>query len=399
MGHILLGDVAEVISGVTFKSSEASQRALSGYIPILRAGNIKTELDIQHDLMWVPADKVSTNQQLSPGDIVICMSSGSPKVVGKSAQLTNGFYGSVGAFCAIIRAGPQLLDSYLSYWLKSEMFLEWRDKQARGANIQNLRASQIRKIPLQIPDLNEQKRIAAILEKADRLRRLRRYARKLSDTFLQSVFLEMFGDPVRNLKGWPKENLSRLCNPDRGIKAGPFGSSLKKSMYSESGYRIYGQEQVIAGDLSIGDYYIDETLFEDMKSYEVRAGDVLISLVGSFGKTLVVPSDIKPGIINPRLLRVRPDSNVLNSIFLANLLENDFMQAYLMHISHGGTMGILNAGLLRKLEVIVPPIDVQNRYSMIMSEHNHLQSLQSESERQGEHLFQSLLHRAFQGEL
>ena len=76
--------------------------------------------------------------------------------------------------------------------------------------------------------------------------------------------------------------------------AGPFGSSLTKDKYSSSGYKIYGQEQVIADDFGIGDYYIPEKLFAELQRYEVLTGDVLVSCVGTFGKkpfqNLVSPS-------------------------------------------------------------------------------------------------------------
>ncbi|RVU45946.1 restriction endonuclease subunit S [Rubrivivax rivuli] len=87
------------------------------------------------------------------------------------------------------------------------------------------------------------------------------------------------------------------------IKAGPFGSALTKDQYVDSGYRVYGQEQVIPGDFSVGDYYITADKFAELRQYETRPGDILISCVGTFGKIALVPSGIEAGIINPRLLR------------------------------------------------------------------------------------------------
>ena len=150
-------------------------------------------------------------------------------------------------------------------------------------------------IPL--PPLPEQRRIADLLSRADRLRRLRRVGDELSDSLLQSVFLEMFGNPISNPKGWDVFYLAELCKSSNGIKAGPFGSSLKKEIYTKSGYRIYGQEQVIGGSFTIGDYYISKEMFEkDFKAYEVKPNDVLISLVGTFGKAIIVPKALESGI-------------------------------------------------------------------------------------------------------
>jgi len=93
------------------------------------------------------------------------------------------------------------------------------------------------------------------------------------------------------------------ANTENAIKAGPFGSSLTKACYEKSGYKIYGQEQVIKGDPTYGDYWISEEKFHELESCKVSPGDILISLVGTVGKVLILPDNCKPGIINPRLVK------------------------------------------------------------------------------------------------
>ena len=107
---------------------------------------------------------------------------------------------------------------------------------------------------------------------------------------------------------WEVKRLRFVVN---GMKAGPFGSALTKNMYTQSGYRVYGQEQVIPADFSIGDYFISEETFTAMRQYEVNAGDVLVSCVGTFGKIAVFPKGAQKGIINPRLIRMRPRAGVI----------------------------------------------------------------------------------------
>lgn len=271
--------------------------------------------------------------------------------------------------------------------------------RGRGATFAEVSTEIMETVWIPVPSLSEQQRIAAQLEEADRLRGKRRYARQLSSTFLQSVFLEMFGDPIRNPQRWDTELLENICQPRDGIKAGPFGSSLKKEFYSKSGVRIYGQEQVIAGDFTIGNYFISLEMFRDFRAYEVKPGDLLFSLVGSFGKVLIVPEGIERGIINPRLLKISPLPSRVDSIFLAQFIQHRIVQSELDRVSHGGTMGILNAGLLKQLRVIVPPVPLQLRFAAIVHRFERLRMQQREAERQAEHLFQTLLHRAFAGEL
>ena len=88
------------------------------------------------------------------------------------------------------------------------------------------------------------------------------------------------------------------------IKAGPFGSALRKQFYVSDGYKIYGQEQVISGDPDYGNYFIDTVKYEELKTCKIAPKDVLISLVGTVGKVLVLPDDCREGIINPRLIKI-----------------------------------------------------------------------------------------------
>ena len=142
------------------------------------------------------------------------------------------------------------------------------------------------------------------------------------------------------------------------IKAGPFGSSLTKATYVSNGYKVYGQEQVIRGDHLYGDYFIDRRKYLELESCAVRAGDILLSLVGTAGKLLVVPEGARPGIINPRLIRFSFDRSRINSRFFRFLFESEQVQARLARQAQGGTMGVLSAGNLRSFLVQLPsPIE------------------------------------------
>ncbi len=162
--RVPLGEVCDFIRGVTFKKAQASYEVRDDHVPVLRAGNINEVLDLEHDLIWVPCALVSEDQYLRTGDVVVCMSSGSPKVVGKSAMVIGAWHGTAGAFVGIIRPRECVSATYLSHWLRSPAFAEWRDSQARGANIQNLRWSQLAHVEIPLPPLSEQRRIAARLE-------------------------------------------------------------------------------------------------------------------------------------------------------------------------------------------------------------------------------------------
>lgn len=293
---------------------------------------------------------------------------------------------------------PELLHAkFLYHWLRRNR--PYLESLGNGATFKEVSKAVVSRIEIGLPLLSEQRRIADVLDRAEALRARRRAALAHVDTLTQSIFLEMFGDPATNPKGWPRLALTDAVVGKYGIKAGPFGSSLKKEDYTISGYRVYGQEQVIAGRFDIGDYYIGESKYQQLKSCAVKVGDLLVSLVGSFGKVLVVPPGIEPGIINPRLLKITPDHRLLTSGFLAAFLSLPIIQGQLARMSHGGTMGILNAGLLKQLAVVLPPLALQCDFGGRTHDVQKLKVAHRASLTELDALFASLQHRAFRGEL
>ncbi len=187
------------------------------------------------------------------------------------------------------------------------------------------------------------------------------------------------------------------------LKAGPFGSSLKKSFYVEEGYKIYGQEQVIAGDWTIGDYYVDEEKYIELENCAIKPRDVLISLVGTAGKVLILPGDIEKGLINPRLVKV----SLLENYYLPEFFKYYFESAYLKNIyglkSHGATMEILNLSIIRELPF--PLLTIKEQEEIIKEIESRLSVCENieanikEALEEAEALRQSILKKAFKGKL
>ena len=221
-----------------------------------------------------------------------------------------------------------------------------------------------------LPPLPEQREIAAILSSVDDVMEKTQAVIDQVQVVKRGLMQELLtrGLPGRHTRfkqteigeipeDWVVNRVGDLGQEGRpAVKAGPFGSSLKKSYYVPRGYRVYGQEQVLAGDLSIGDYYIDEERFGLLRSCEVRAGDVLMSLVGTFGEAIVVPSDAEPGIINPRLLRLSLDPRRILPEFFCHWLLSPGSRKLLGDAAQGGTMGVLNAGIVKNLSLGRPPL-------------------------------------------
>ena len=169
-------------------------------------------------------------------------------------------------------------------------------------------------------------------------------------------------------EGWSYKRLGELGTEKYpAVKAGPFGSSLKKEFYTRDGFKIYGQEQVISGDPHFGNYFINKEKFEELKSCSVKPGDILISLVGTIGRVLIIPKNARPGIINPRLLRISVAKDKVYELFLKYYLEDNSTKHKLLSWAQGGTMGVLNAEMLKNLSVPIPPLLEQKKIARILS--------------------------------
>lgn len=283
---------------------------------------------------------------------------------------------------------------YLMYYLNAKDLTKFITGSTRG----KLTKSALDSIQIPLPPLPIQKRIAEILDTADALRRKDEALLKKYDELAQAIFIDMFGDPVKNEKGWEENIIKNIASKEKhSIKAGPFGSSLKKEFYITTGYKIYGQEQVIADDFTIGDYYIDEERYLQLKSCTIKEGDILISLVGTYGKISVVPQDFEEGIINPRLMKITLNRNLFEPYFFKYLLQTKEMYNRISLFSRGGTMDIVNVGIISDVKIIVPPIVLQKKFV----ERLKLLSIQREliPNNVSTNLFNSLLQKAFNGEL
>jgi len=385
-----LGGLVSISGGGT--PSRNNNAYWGGNIPWATVKDLKdTTLSATQEKITAEGLSDSASNLIPAGSVIVATRMGLGKVAINTIDVT--INQDLKAFSCCADLEPR----YLLYFLLANA--SHLDSMGKGATVKGITLDVLKDLSVPLPPLPEQKRITAILDKADSIRRKRQEAVRLTEELLRSVFLDMFGDPVTNPKGWPKAKLSEVVKGKYGIKAGPFGSSLKKEDYTTSGYRIYGQEQVIAGRFDIGDYYIGERKFQQLKECEVAEGDLLVSLVGSFGKVLVVPSGIEPGIINPRLLKITPSRNLVTSIFLAAVIGNPSIQAAFGQMAHGGTMGILNVGLLKQLDVILPPLNLQHEFAKWLKIMKKLgDSLQFSVDSSGT-LFCSLIQRAFMGKL
>jgi type I restriction enzyme S subunit len=152
------------------------------------------------------------------------------------------------------------------------------------------------------------------------------------------------------------------------IKIGPFGSALKKEFLTKEGYKVYGQENVYERNMIIGDRFISAEHFRKLNSCEVKPGDFLISMMGTVGKCLIVPTYIKAGIMDSHLLRLRLEPSKLKAEFLAQLFQTRIISNQVKQLSVGGIMEGLSSKIIKLLQLPVPDIEEQTAIATFLSD-------------------------------
>lgn len=298
-----------------------------------------------------------------------------------------------------ILPNEQKLDrAYLWAYLLSPEFVSWASESVSGANLPRIDPKLLVDRPIPLPPLAEQRRIAAILARADRLRRLRRYALELSAGYLQAVFVEMFGDPVTNPKGWEVEQLRDISLK---FSDGPFGSNLKSEHYVTNGIRVIRLQNIGVGELIDADKaYICESHFATLEKHRCIPGDVLVGTLGDPNlRAMILPKAIPVALNKADCVQIRVDPRKAHRQFVCWLLNLPHTLYMATQMIHGQTRERISMGQLAELRAPIPPVLLQEKFALVAEHYERLRGRQREALRQAEQLFGALLVKAFRGEL
>jgi len=327
-------------------------------------------------------------QLIRTDDVLVSTVRPNLNAVARVPQKLDGATASTG-FC-VVRPRPERLDGgYLFHWVRSPRFVSDMARLATGASYPAVSDRIVFDSKLPLPPLPEQRRIAEILDKADALRAKRRAALTQLDTLTQSIFLDMFGDPATNPKGWPVDALRNIADttsggtPKRDVD-GYFGGPIP---WVKSGE--LHQAVVSATEESLTERGLTESSAKLMPP-----GTVLVAMYGAtVGAVAILGVE---AATNQAICCIRP-SQALTSEYLAHLLRK--MAPSLLAKRVGGAQPNLSQELLRNLRIPVPPRELQLSFGERIAAVARLgRELETSTDR-NDALFASLQHRAFRGEL
>jgi type I restriction enzyme S subunit len=381
-----LGDVLSIQNGYAFDSKGFN--AKSG-MPLIRIRSLKKGVETETRF----SGEYDKRYVVNAGDLLIGMDGefGCYEWKGEPALLNQ-------RVCRLEEFSEALSPRFLLYGVNS--YLKAIEEITGFTTVKHLSSKQILAIQFPVPPWSEQQRIVAILDeafvgiataKANAEKNLQN-ARAIFEGQRQRIFSQRG-------QGWVQTALGKFCEFVRG----PFGGSLKKAIFVADGYAVYEQQHAIYDQFDDVRYYINEDKFSEMKRFELRPGDLIMSCSGTMGRVAIAPMSIRRGIINQALLKLTPGPRVLGQ-FLKYWMTSEAFRDALMEYSGGAAIqNVASVSTLKEIKVPLPSIVDQHR---VIEELNALsdqtQRLAAIYERKLaalEALKKSLLHNAFAGEL
>lgn len=328
------------------------------------------------------------SRQVKPDDFLLTnsMSFGKPYIMRTDGCIHDGWL--------VLSPRSDNVDADFFYHLlgSKAVYAEF-ERRASGATVKNLNIDLVRGVTVPLPPLPEQQRIAEILDKADALRAKRRAALAKLDTLTQSIFLDVFGDPATNPKGWPEVTFGSVC--DRvtvGIVVRP------ASYYQPQGVPALRSLNIKPGKIVLDDLVFFSERDNDTKLVKtrLRAGDVVLVRSGQPGTAAVVPPNLH-GVNAIDLLIASPSTSKCDPAFVCAFFNSKGGRAIVLASQRGQIQKHLNVGSLNEAKIPLPPLELQHKYSGLMRAIAEQVLVQTHALAELDSLFSALQHRAFRG--
>lgn len=386
-----LGDVADHCLGKMLDAKKNKGRLM----PYLRNPNVRWFDVDTADLQLMPfEDHEHERYGLKPGDILICEGGEAGR-----AAIWDGRLPDLKFQKAIhrVRPGPRLHNRYFVHRLMADHQAGRLDDYLTGATIKHFTGQDLARYKFPLPPLAQQRRIAKVLDRAEALRAKRRAAIAQLDSLTQSLFLDLFGDPTANPKGWPVRTIAELCEV-KGGKRLPKGEEYSLVPTSFRYIRVTDLKDGAVNEAGL--VHLKPEVQAKISRYIVKTGDVIISIAGSIGLIAPVPESLDGANLTENAAKLVPrNREAYDARYLASLLRTPVAQSQIG--SHIGqvTIGKLALFRIEKLTVPLPPVELQREFVRRVTTVGKMKKAQRASLAELDALFASLQHRAFRGEL
>ena len=303
----------------------------------------------------IKKEGVKKSRYVHKGDLILSnsMSFGRPYILDVDGCIHDGWL-------VIHDDNNVFIKDYLYYLLASPVMYAKFKQLAVGGVVNNLNSALVRKVEIPIPNMTTQEVIVKELDKINKLISLKKQQLADYDNLAQSIFYEMFGDPLENEKGW---EVKKLSNNVQEMFLGPFGSALKVESYvdkKDAFCMVYEQKHAIQGRLDLDNHFINEEKYNSLRRFEVKGGDFIMSCRGTIGKLYKLPNDAPKGIIHPSLMKIRIKEDVYDSTYfkymLVKIVANERTNGNCVQMA-------ITAKELGKKTLPLPPLPLQQAFA------------------------------------
>lgn len=262
--------------------------------------------------------------------------------------------------------------------------------------------SRFQELLISFPPLDEQRRIADILDKADAIRRKRKQAIALTDQLLRSTFMSTVGPLAAAYDHWPIKSLRDLAaDTQHSMRTGPFGSDLKHSEFVESGVCVLGIDNAVQNRFAWGERrFISFDKYRQLNRYTVNPGDVIVTIMGTVGRSAVIPNDIPLSITSKHLATITLNREIADPHFISQaFVTHPELLSQISESNRGAIMNGLNLGLIKEIQIKLPPLGKQLEFSSLTRQIRQLEAKLRAGLIESENLFSGLSFAAFGGKL
>ena len=372
------------VRGVSYKPEDLHNELDDNSVILLRANNIGEGKINFDDVVYVDKSKVSDEQYLQDGDILICASSGSKNLVGKAASIRFNMECTFGAFCKVVRP-KEGLGEYLGVYFQSPIYRRKISEAAIGANINNIRNEHIDELDIPVFSDDEQESIVKKMHLIQEVISNRKAELEKLDDLVKARFVEMFGNPVSNPKKWTVKKLKDLSVQ---INSGntPKGGTEN---YVEEGIAFFRSQNVWKDRLEMDDIaYIDAETHASMKRSSLKHGDILMTKTGrintensSLGRAALYLGEDDMANVNGHVYFIRLKPEVNNKFILRILVSLEYRDLIRSVCVGGIDKRQLNKEHIEDFPIICPPSDMIEKYVAFVAQVDKSKFCSSENAR------------------
>jgi len=389
--EVALGELCDFENGDRGKNYPSKSALLDSGIPFINAGHLKNHTIELGGMNYISEERYDLlrSGKVKLGDFLFCLRGS----LGKFGVVERLEKGAIASSLVIIRPQANLHAPYLKHYFASDLCSRWIDAESNGLAQPNLGAKNLKKFKIPLPPLEEQKRIATILDQADAIVKKRQAALDKLNTLGQSIFYDMFGDR----KKFEQIALGKITSKI-GSGATPKGG---RDAYKDTGIPLIRSMNIHDARFKVeGLAYIDDEQAKGLNNVTLEKDDVLINITGaSVARVCRLPDIYVGGRVNQHVSIIRP-TNCLNSVFLEFFLLSQNTKNKLLNIAEGGaTRQAITKTQLSELTVPLPDYPEQERFAQLVDNSIQIKNGSENKLEQSKVLFASLQQRAFRGEL